>query len=155
MKKTWRRYPPNPAETGGTSGYISGRFGIGYSDFFSFSDDDFVYTDPEAYSPLTRLAVGPSDLNPLGCLWPPVLLRSAWTRLFPLWDRWESAFSTTSTTGSFWPSQRWNYFHTEPSSSATLSAWGSGSISPKAHCLPANEYRSWVQFWTQLTWERW
>ncbi len=31
----------------------------------------------------------------------------------------ESAFSTTSTTGSFWPSQRWNYFHTEPSSSAT------------------------------------
>ncbi len=56
---------------------------------------------------------------PLGCLWPPVLLRSAWTRLFPLWDRWESAFSTTSTTGSFWPSQRWNYFHTEPSSSAT------------------------------------
>ncbi len=36
-----------------------------------------------------------------------------------LWDRWESAFSTTSTTGSFWPSQRWNYFHTEPSSSAT------------------------------------
>ncbi len=56
---------------------------------------------------------------PLGCLCPPILLRSAWTRLFPLWDRWESAFSTTSTTGSFWPSQRWNYFHTEPSSSAT------------------------------------
>ncbi len=34
-------------------------------------------------------------------------------------DGWESAFSTTSTTGSFWPSQRWKYFHTEPSSSAT------------------------------------
>ncbi len=50
---------------------------------------------------------------------PPYFLVSAWTRLFPLWDRWESAFSTTSTTGSFWPSQRWNYFHTEPSSSAT------------------------------------
>ncbi len=55
-----------PAETGGVSGYISGRFAIGSSDFFSFSDDDFVYTDPEAYSPLTRLAVGPSDLDLLG-----------------------------------------------------------------------------------------
>ncbi len=62
----WRRYPPNPAETGRASGYISGRFAIGSSDFFSFSDDDFVYTDPEAYSPLTRLAVGPSDLDLLG-----------------------------------------------------------------------------------------
>ncbi len=62
----WRRYPPNPAETGGASGYISGRFAIRSSDFFSFSDDDFVYTDPEAYSPLTRLAVGPSDLDLLG-----------------------------------------------------------------------------------------
>ncbi len=55
-----------PAETGGASGYISGRFTIGSSDFFSFSDDDFGYTDPEAYSPLTRLAVGPSDLDLLG-----------------------------------------------------------------------------------------
>ncbi len=27
----WRRYPPNPAETGGASGYISGRFAIGSS----------------------------------------------------------------------------------------------------------------------------
>ncbi len=36
-----------PAETGGASGYISGRFAIGSSDFFSFSDDDFVYADPE------------------------------------------------------------------------------------------------------------
>ncbi len=36
-----------PAETGGASGYISGRFAIGTSDFFSFSDDDFVYADPE------------------------------------------------------------------------------------------------------------
>ncbi len=55
-----------PAETGGASGYISGRFAIGSSDFFSFSDDDFVYTDPEAYSALTCLAVGPSDLDLLG-----------------------------------------------------------------------------------------
>ncbi len=55
-----------PAETGGVSGYISGRFAIGSSDFFSYSDDDFVYTDPEAYSPLTCLAVGPSDLDLLG-----------------------------------------------------------------------------------------
>ncbi len=44
----------------------SRRFAIGSSDFFSFSDDDFVYTDPEAYSPLTLLAVGPSDLDLLG-----------------------------------------------------------------------------------------
>ncbi len=51
---------------GGASGYISGRFAIGSSDFFSFSDEDFVYTDPEAYSPLTRLAAGPSDLDLLG-----------------------------------------------------------------------------------------
>ncbi len=36
-----------PAETGGASGYISGRFAIGSSDFFSFSDDVFVYADPE------------------------------------------------------------------------------------------------------------
>ncbi len=51
---------------GGESGYISGRFAIGSSDFFSLSDDDFVYTDPEACSPLTRLAAGPSDLDLLG-----------------------------------------------------------------------------------------
>ncbi len=62
----WRRFPPDPAKMGGASGYISGRFAIGSSDFFSFSDDDFVYTDPEAYSPLTRLAAGPSDLDLLG-----------------------------------------------------------------------------------------
>ncbi len=30
----------------------------------------------------------------------------AWMRLSPLCDRWESAYSTTSTTGSFWPSHR-------------------------------------------------
>ncbi len=30
------------------SGYISSRFVIGSSDFFSFSDDDFVYTDPRS-----------------------------------------------------------------------------------------------------------
>ncbi len=59
----WRRFPPDPAKMGKASGYISGRFAIGSSDFFSFSDDDFVYTDPEAYSPLTRLAAGPSDLD--------------------------------------------------------------------------------------------
>ncbi len=62
----WRRFPPDPAKMGKASGYISGRFAIGSSDFFSFSDDDFVYTDPEAYSPLTRLAAGPSNLDLLG-----------------------------------------------------------------------------------------
>ncbi len=61
-----RRFPPDPAKMGKASGYISGRFAIGSSDFFSFSDDDFVYTDPEAYSLLTRLAAGPSDLDLLG-----------------------------------------------------------------------------------------
>ncbi len=45
---------------------------------------------------------------PLDCPWLPALLRSTWMRLFPLQDRWESAFSNSSTTGSFWPSQRWN-----------------------------------------------
>ncbi len=59
----WRRFPPDLAKMGGESGYISSSFAIGSSDFFSFSDDDFVYTDPEAYSPLTRLAAGPSDLD--------------------------------------------------------------------------------------------
>ncbi len=29
----WRRYPPDPAKMGGGSGYISGRFAIGSSDF--------------------------------------------------------------------------------------------------------------------------
>ncbi len=58
--------PARSRQNGKASGYISGRFAIGSSDFFSFSDDDFVYTDPEAYSPLTRLAAGPSDLDLLG-----------------------------------------------------------------------------------------
>ncbi len=63
----------------------SGRFAIGSSDFFSFSDDDFVYTDPEAYSPLTRLAAGPSDLDLLG--WSAFLRALAsqqfWSRSLP------------------------------------------------------------------------
>ncbi len=40
----------------------------------------------------------------LGCPWLPALLHNAWMRLSPLCDWWESAYSTTSTTGSFWPS---------------------------------------------------
>ncbi len=52
---------------------------------------------------------------PLDCLWPLELLKSAWMRLFPLKDKWESAFSTTSTPGSFWPSQRWSYIAQNPS----------------------------------------
>ncbi len=43
-----------------------------------------------------------------GCLWLPALLPSAWTQLFPLWGRWESAFSTTLTSGLSWPSRRQN-----------------------------------------------
>ncbi len=33
--------------------------------------------------------------------------------------------------------------------SATWSAWDSGSTLPRAHCLPANGYRSWEQFSTR------
>ncbi len=43
---------------------------------------------------------------PLGCPWLPALLHDAWMRLSPLCNRWESTYSTTSTTGSFWPSRR-------------------------------------------------
>ncbi len=41
----------------------------------------------------------------MGCPWLPTLLHNAWMRLSPLCDRWESAYSTTLTTGSFWPSR--------------------------------------------------
>ncbi len=41
------------------------------------------------------------------------------TRCFPLCNRWESAYSTTLTTGSFWPSRRRFLHRTRPSSSAT------------------------------------
>ncbi len=40
----------------------------------------------------------------LGCLWLPALLHDAWMQLSPLCEKWESAYSTTSTTGSFLPS---------------------------------------------------
>ncbi len=43
----------------------------------------------------------------MGYPWLPALLRDTWMRLSPICDRWESAYSTTSTTGSFWPSRRW------------------------------------------------
>ncbi len=49
----------------------------------------------------------------LGCLWLPALLHDAWIRLSPLWDRWESIYSTTSTTGSFRSSRRWFWHHTK------------------------------------------
>ncbi len=42
-----------------------------------------------------------------GCRWLPALLHDAWMRLTPLCDRWESAYSTTVTTVSFWPIRRW------------------------------------------------
>ncbi len=35
----WRRFPPDPAKMGGESGYISGRFAIGSSGYFDWSDD--------------------------------------------------------------------------------------------------------------------
>ncbi len=51
---------------------------------------------------------------PFGLSLAPALLHDAWMRLSPLWDRWESAYSTTSTTGSFWSRE------TEGSSSSLL-----------------------------------
>ncbi len=42
-----------------------------------------------------------------------------YTILSPLCDKWESAYSTTWTTGSFCPSRRQFWHHTRPSSSAT------------------------------------
>ncbi len=84
----------------------------------------------------------------LTCPWLSALLRDAWMRLSPLCDRWEFASSTTSTAGSFWPSQRLFQHHTIHSCSATYVAWGSGLTLPRAHCHPANEYRSWAQLST-------
>ncbi len=74
----------------------------------------------------------------LGCPWLPALLHDTWMQLSPLCDRWEPASSTTSMTGSFWPSQRQFQHCTGPSSSATYVAWGSGSTLPRAYCHPAN-----------------
>ncbi len=81
----------------------------------------------------------------LGCPWLPTLLRNVWMRLSPFCDRWESASSTTSTTGSFWPSQRQFQHRTRPFSSATSIAWDSRSTLPRAYCHPANECHSWGQ----------
>ncbi len=43
---------------------------------------------------------------PFGLSLAPALLHDSWMRLSPLCDRWESAYSITSVTGSFWPSRR-------------------------------------------------
>ncbi len=90
----------------------------------------------------------------LGCPWLPALLRDALMRLSPLCDRWEFASSTTSTIGSFWPSQRRFQHRTRPSSSAIYVAWGSVSTLPRAYCHPANEYCSWAQLSTQYRWQQ-
>ncbi len=90
----------------------------------------------------------------LGRPWLPALLRDAWMQLSSLCDRWESASPTTSTTGSFWPSQRQFQHRTRTSSSATYVAWGSGSTLQRAYCHPANEYRSWAQLSTQCRWQQ-
>ncbi len=39
--------------------------------------------------------------------------------------------------------------HSNPHPQPLRAPGAQGQFSPKAHCLPANEYRSWVQFWTQ------
>ncbi len=87
--------------------------------------------------------------SPLGCPWLYALLRSAWMWLFSCWDRWESASWITSTTGSFWPSQRTSFNLTDAWSSATYSVQDSGLIFPRARCPPANEFRSWDQLSTE------
>ncbi len=66
----------------------------------------------------------------------------------------ESESSTTSTTGSFWPSQSQVQHRTRPSSSATYVAWGSGSTLLREYCHPANECHSWAQLSTQCRWQQ-
>ncbi len=79
---------------------------------------------------------------PLDCLWPPTLLWSAWTRLFPLWDRWESAFSTTSMTGSFWPSQKWSFIAQNPPPQPPRASGAQGQLRQKhAVSQPTNIVR--------------
>ncbi len=88
----------------------------------------------------------------MGCPWLPALLRDA--LLSSLCRRWEFVSSTTSTTGSFWPSQRQFQHRTRPSSSATYVAWASGSTLPRVYSHPANEYCFWAQLscrWQQLS----
>ncbi len=53
--------------------------------------------------------------SPLGCPWLPRLLWSVWMRLFPHWDRWESASWISSTTGSILLSLRTSFYLTDPS----------------------------------------
>ncbi len=55
-----------PAETGGASGYISSRFAIGSSDFFLLQRRRLRLNWSRSLLALTRLAVGPSDLDLLG-----------------------------------------------------------------------------------------
>ncbi len=100
-----------------------------------FVQDDHIETDPLANTPWGLVHVAGSERRILShpgsppsqtileirirgggisIQGPPVwavpgshaLLRDVWMRLSPLCDRWEFASSTTSTTGSFWPSQR-------------------------------------------------
>ncbi len=59
----WRRSLPDPSRMGRVSGYICGRFTIGSSDFFSFSEDASPPLILESCSPLTSLTAGPSDLE--------------------------------------------------------------------------------------------
>ncbi len=81
---------------------------------------------------------------PLDCLWPPKLLWSAWTHLFPLWDRWESAFSTTSMTGSFLPNQKWSFIAQNPphqpprASGAQLQLRQKHAVSQPTNIIPGN-----------------
>ncbi len=55
----WLLSPPKPTQMGGVSGYISGPFATGSSDFFSLGDVDFsslIYeTRSQLFSPLTNL----------------------------------------------------------------------------------------------------
>ncbi len=69
---------------------------------------------------------------PLGCpLAPRTFTKCMDAALSALRQMGNPHFSTTSTTGSFWPSQRWSYFHTEPSSSALRAPGAQGQFRQK------------------------
>ncbi len=60
----------------------------------------------------------------------------------------ESAYSTTSTTGSFWPSQRRFRHRKRPLLLSHLCCLGLRVILPRAYCHPANKFCSWAQLLT-------
>ncbi len=81
---------------------------------------------------------------PLGLSLAPRTLRSAWTRLFPLSDRWESASQLPRRLAHSGPVRGGLLAHRNPHPQPLRAPGAQGQFRQKAHCLPANEYRSWV-----------